>query len=62
VVDDKLHPSPTDILVDSIATPGAMHRIERRAPRPRGVKWDLLDPAQIEATPPLQELKSMHGL
>jgi 5-formyltetrahydrofolate cyclo-ligase len=62
VVQEKLHPSPTDILVDYIATPGMLHNVERRATRPRGVIWDLLDPRQIEQTPPLQELRAIQGL
>lgn len=62
VVQEKLHPSPTDILVDYIATPSKLHKVERRAKRPRGVIWDLLDPKQIEQTPPLQELRAMQGL
>lgn len=62
VVQEKLHPSPTDILVDYIATPSALHTIERRAKRPRGVIWDLLDPKQIEDTPPLRELRAIQGL
>ena len=31
VVHEKLHPSPTAILVDHIATPGGLHRVDRRA-------------------------------
>ncbi|MCV2866321.1 5-formyltetrahydrofolate cyclo-ligase [Albidovulum sediminicola] len=62
VVQEKLHPSPTDILVDYIATPGGLHKVERRAKRPRGVIWDLLDPKQIDQTPPLRELRAMQGL
>ncbi len=62
VVEETLHPSPTDILVDTIVTPTRQCDIERRAARPRGVKWELLDPAQIAATPPLAELQEMHGL
>ncbi|SEA73116.1 5-formyltetrahydrofolate cyclo-ligase [Rubrimonas cliftonensis] len=54
VVEETLHPSPTDILVDWIATPTRMIDVGRRAPRPRGVKWELLSPEQIAATPPLQ--------
>lgn len=61
VVEDKLYPSPTDILVDVIATPTRSIRIERRANRPRGIKWDLLDPEQIAATPPLIELRKDRG-
>jgi 5-formyltetrahydrofolate cyclo-ligase len=61
VVEDKLFPSPTDIIVDWIATPSALHRVERTHPRPRGVKWDLLSPEQIDATPPLQELQRLRG-
>jgi 5-formyltetrahydrofolate cyclo-ligase len=62
VVEDKLQPSATDILVDYIATPTRMIRVERRGIRPHGVKWELLEPEQIAATPPLQELRRMRGL
>ncbi len=62
VVEDKLHPSETDILVDSIATPTRLRDIPRRATRPRGVKWELLDAEQIVATPPIQELQRMRGV
>jgi 5-formyltetrahydrofolate cyclo-ligase len=62
VVEDKLHPSATDILVDYIATPSRLITVERRAKRPRGVKWELLEPEQIAATPPLQELRRMKGI
>jgi 5-formyltetrahydrofolate cyclo-ligase len=62
VVEDRLYPSPTDILVDMIATPSGMRRIENRAPRPRGIHWDLLEPEQIARTPPLQELQKLRGL
>ncbi len=61
VVEDKLYPSPTDIIVDLIATPSRLIRVERRAPRPRGIKWELLDPEQIAATPPLRELQETRG-
>lgn len=62
VVHEKLHPSPTDILVDHIATPDGLHTVDRRAKRPHGVIWDLLEPKQIEQTPPLQELRVIQGL
>lgn len=62
VVEDKLFASPTDILVDTIATPSGLRRIENRGPRPRGIHWDLLEPEQIEKTPPLRELQAMRGL
>tara|TARA_R110000868_G_scaffold69764_9_gene205459 strand:- start:52927 stop:53586 length:660 start_codon:yes stop_codon:yes gene_type:complete len=62
VVQDNLQPSETDILVDRIYTPGGCHTVERRARRPKGVKWPLLEPKQIEATPPLQELQRIQGL
>ena len=62
VVEDKLHPSETDILVDCIATPTRLIDVPRRARRPRGVKWELLDGEQIRVTPPLQELQRMRGV
>ena len=62
VVEDKLFPSPTDILVDVIATPTRLIHVERRAARPRGIKWELLDPQQIANTPPLRELQKIRGM
>lgn len=62
VVHEKLHPTATDILVDYIATPSSLYKVERRAKRPHGVIWNLLEPEQIKQTPPLQELRAMQGL
>ncbi|MEO0385466.1 MAG: 5-formyltetrahydrofolate cyclo-ligase [Pseudomonadota bacterium] len=62
MVEDQLQPSETDILVDQIATPEQLHTVARRAKRPHGVKWDLLDQKQIDETPPLQELQRIQGL
>lgn len=62
LVEEQLQPSETDILVDTIFTPDRTHVVERRAARPRGVKWNLLDPKQINETPPLQELQRLQGL
>ncbi len=62
VVEDKLTPSPTDIIVDMIATPTRLHRVQRGYPRPRGIHWDRLEPEVIAATPPLQELQRLRGL
>ena len=59
VVEDGLAPSPTDIIVDYIATPDRLHVATREDPRPRGVKWELLEPETIEVTPPLKELQSL---
>jgi 5-formyltetrahydrofolate cyclo-ligase len=61
IVEEKLTPSETDILVDFIATPSRMLQVERRARRPQGVKWNLLDPKQVADTPPLQELQRIQG-
>lgn len=62
LVQEKLTPSETDILVDWIVTPSCRHRVERRGKRPSGVKWNLLDPQQITDTPPLQELQRIQGM
>ncbi|ESW59312.1 MAG: 5-formyltetrahydrofolate cyclo-ligase [Rhodobacter sp. CACIA14H1] len=62
MVQEKLIPSETDILVDWIATPSGLHKVERRAKRPSGVKWNLLEPQQIADTPPLQELQRIQGI
>jgi 5-formyltetrahydrofolate cyclo-ligase len=58
VVEEKLFPSETDILVDAIATPSRYLNVKRSA-RPKGIKWKLLKPEQLQATPPLQELQRM---
>lgn len=62
IVEENLTPSETDILVDHIATPTRLLQVDRRARRPHGVKWNLLDPKQIAQTPPLQELQRIQGL
>lgn len=62
VVEDRLYPSPTDILVDHIATPTRMIASNRTANRPRGIRWDLIEPHQLAETPPLQELRRLRGL
>jgi len=62
VVEDKLPASETDIVVDLIATPTRMIRVERHGRRPRGIKWNLITADQIAATPPLKELARMRGV
>ena len=62
LVQEKLTPNSTDIIVDYVATPDRLHTADRQVRRPRGIKWELLDPKQIEATPPLQELQHIQGL
>ncbi len=61
VVEEKLYPSETDILVDAIATPTRFISV-KRGQRPRGIKWDLLEPEQLAATPPLLELSQLRGI
>jgi 5-formyltetrahydrofolate cyclo-ligase len=60
VVEDDLIPGETDILVDHIATPTRFIATSRE-PRPHGIKWHLLGPEQLAATPPLRELRAMQG-
>ncbi len=60
VVEEKLFPSETDILVDAVATPTRYFNV-KRGQRPKGIKWNLLESEQLIATPPLQELQRMQG-
>jgi 5-formyltetrahydrofolate cyclo-ligase len=62
VVEEKLPASETDIIVDLIATPSRLIEIDRHARRPRGIKWQLISPDLIAATPPLKELARMRGI
>ncbi len=60
VVEENLEPSETDILVDAVATPTRYLNVQRGR-RPKGIKWNLLQPEQLAATPPLMELQRMQG-
>ena len=60
VVEEKLFPSETDILVDAISTPTRYINV-KRGERPSGIKWSLIEPEQLSATPPLLELSRLHG-
>jgi 5-formyltetrahydrofolate cyclo-ligase len=60
VVEEDLVPSETDILVDAVATPTRYFNV-KRGKRPKGIKWNLLEPEQLASTPPLQELQRMQG-
>lgn len=62
VVDDHLQMNETDIPVDLIATPSRLIHVERAGRRPRGMKWDLLAPQEIQQIPPLRELARMRGV
>lgn len=62
VVEDKLHPSETDIIVDYIATPERLIKTQRQAKRPHGIKWNLVDAETLANTPPLRELQRIKGL
>ena len=52
VVEDRLTPGPTDIIVDIIVTPSGVLQANRSHPRPRGIKWEMLSADTIAATPP----------
>ena len=62
VVEDRLVPTDTDILVDMIATPTRLLTVADRGRRPHGVKWNLVTAAQLDSTPPLRELAAMQGV
>lgn len=62
VVDEHLQINETDIPVDLIATPSRLVHVERPGRRPRGMKWDLLSPQEIQEMPPLRELARMRGV
>lgn len=62
VVEDKLPLREADVVVDLIATPARMIEVARSGRRPRGIKWRLITPELIAATPPLKELARMRGV
>ena len=62
VVEDKLPLSETDIVVDIIATPTRTIDVSRTGRRPRGIKWHLITPEILAATPPLKELAHIRGI
>jgi len=62
LVEDRLYPSPEDVLVDTIVTPTRRVEVLARSPRPRGLRWEWMDPERIDAIPPLKELQRVRGL
>jgi len=62
VVEDHLQMNGTDIPVDLIAAPSRLIKVGRTVPRPRGVQWQHLSPAEIEHMPPLRELARLRGI
>jgi 5-formyltetrahydrofolate cyclo-ligase len=56
VVDD-IPVEPFDVPVDIIVTPTRVIRTRSRQAKPRGILWDLLDPARLEEMPILKELR-----
>lgn len=57
-VDENLEWQETDTLVDWVVTPSRTVRIDRRRPKPSGIRWDSLDPKLLATIPPLRELKA----
>jgi 5-formyltetrahydrofolate cyclo-ligase len=57
-VEEELDPRETDTLVDWVLTPTRTIHIERRREKPRGIRWELLDPTLLATIPPLQELRA----
>jgi 5-formyltetrahydrofolate cyclo-ligase len=47
-----------DVPVDIIVTPTRVIRTESSLSKPRGILWELLDPARLEAMPILKELRT----
>ena len=61
VTDETVIASDLDIVIDMIATPDKLIRVERSEKRPRGIRWELLSEEQILDIPPLAELARIRG-
>ena len=57
-VEEELDSRETDTLVDWVLTPTRTIHVERRREKPRGIRWELLDPTLLATIPPLQELRA----
>ncbi len=53
---------PFDVPIDIIVTPTRVLRTRTSLPKPRGILWDLLDPARLEEMPILKELREHERL
>lgn len=62
VVDERFHPEADDVVLDVVATPTRVLRIDRHGRRPRGIAWDRIDPRHLEDIPPLRELTRLRGM
>jgi 5-formyltetrahydrofolate cyclo-ligase len=58
-VDEELESRETDTLVDWVITPTRTISIDRRTEKPKGIRWDLLDPHLLASIPPLMELREL---
>lgn len=59
VIDQEFPVSPYDTITDYIVTPTRTVKVEKRRPRPKGIKWERLQRKMLEEIPPLRELKKM---
>ncbi|MCD6465982.1 5-formyltetrahydrofolate cyclo-ligase [Candidatus Bathyarchaeota archaeon] len=50
---------PYDLVVDVIATPSKLLRVERKYPQPEGVMWEKLGRRRLKEIPVLRELKAL---
>ncbi len=57
LVDDDIPMLIHDIPVDYVATPKAVHKVEARQPKPRGIYWDILSEEKLGQIPILQDLR-----
>ena len=61
VVDGAIPMTAHDVPVDLVVTPTRVLRARRASPRPRGIRWDELDAAQLAAMPAVAGRKARPG-
>ncbi len=61
MLDEPLPMTDHDVPLDLIATPERVTRTRRTLPKPKGIRWEELSPAQLAAMPVLARLRRRRG-
>jgi len=61
MLDEPLPMTDHDVPLDLIATPERVTRTRRTLPKPKGIRWEELSPAQRAAMPVLRRLRRRRG-
>jgi len=62
IINNKIPREPHDLVVDYIITPTKIIEIKNKAPKPRGIIWDLVTYDKLREIPILKEIANRKGI